>query len=283
MKRSRFETEGSYSEEASISSPLYVHLETLKCAEDGCVPCLHKIFPSGYHEDIPLPTNVRPEICPRSKQTISSLRYYSSTDKILTLGDGDMSFSRALAKGIRKDSTLSLSSAAHNYLIATTHESRSTLLGVYPQFLSIANDLSELGVEVRHEVDGTNLRKSFTERNYSQYFDYILWNFPCVRMPSGSDGQVSELDTNKLLLRGFFGNCAYLLKSESSGCRGGEVHVAHKTIEPFSWWGIEDIAKEFGFRCVGHIVFDKYLYPGYSNKKVLDNKSFPLHDARVSL
>jgi hypothetical protein len=31
----------------------------------------------------------------------------------------------------------------------------------------------------------------------------------------------------------------------------------------------------------GSIVFDRYLYPGYVNRKVLDKKSFPLHDARI--
>jgi hypothetical protein len=61
----------------------------------------------------------------------------------------------------------------------------------------------------------------------------------------------------------------------------GQLHVTHKTIEPFSWWEITQLAEECGLFLYCSIVFDRCLYPGYVNRKVLDKKSFPLHDART--
>ncbi|CAM9264164.1 unnamed protein product, partial [Ectocarpus fasciculatus] len=259
---------------------LLVHGETLSCFEGGCVACMYKIYPSGYVGDRKLPPNVRPEMCPRSTQQISTWTYYRSHHNILTLGDGDLSFSHALSTLLKEQIPRSVTVSN---LVATTHESKARLLEVYPQFSDILLQLDEKGVDVRHEVDATNLAPSLPHKKYTNHFDFIAWNFPCIRMPRGADGQVEELETNKQLLRYFFENCAYLLKNGKGDSEVGEIHLTHKTIEPFSWWGIEDIAKECGFKCVAKVVFDKYLFPGYVNKKVLDNKSFPLHDARVSV
>lgn len=260
---------------------VYLHDETLRCAEVGCTPCLYKIYPTGHCNEIKLPPNTRPEMCPRSKQAMSTWDYYKPHHHILTLGDGDLSYSCAIAKLI--DSKNQKQPRTSN-VVATTHESREQLLQVYPQFPAIDHQLRSIGADVRHGVDATALAATFPTDNYSNYFDFIIWNFPCIRMPKGADGQVEELETNKLLLRKFFENCAYLLKRQQDrSTPEGEVHLTHKTIEPFSWWGIEKIAADSGFQCRSKIVFDKYLFPGYVNKKVLDNKSFPLHDARVSV
>ena len=139
-----------------------------------------------------------------------------------------------------------------------------------------------MDVEYLNGVDATSLASSIPEERYGAYFDRIIWNFPCVRALYGADGQVTELEDNKRLLKLFFSNCEYLIKKPTDGVEfPGEVHIVHKTVEPFSWWDIVGIASDAGFYCRGTVVFDKYLYPGYVNKKALDNKSFPLHDARV--
>ena len=49
--------------------------------------------------------------------------------------------------------------------------------------------------------------------------------------------------------------------------------------QPFSWWRIVDLAAECGLKHLGSVAFDRCLYPGYVNRKVLDKKSFPVHDA----
>ena len=161
-------------------------------------------------------------------------------------------------------------------------------------------------------------------RAFAGRFDRVVWNFPCVPPPeegeggsgegegegegttsasgagAGEDGQSRELEANKELLRSFFRSCRPLLRNG-----GGEVHVVHKTREPFSWWNIPRLAAE-GFsgetveagegaravaagstgdqptplRYSGAVVFDRICYPGYTSKKVREGKrSFPTHDA----
>lgn len=134
-----------------------------------------------------------------------------------------------------------------------------------------------------HDVDATNLASNaYIHTNLLNRIDVVIWNFPCIRVDEGRDGQTNALQENQELLRKFFINISAYLKTNDGNSNDGctsEVHVTHKTIEPFCWWGIVDIAKANGFIVKGLIIFDRYNYPGYINRKVLDKKSFPLHDA----
>lgn len=56
-----------------------------------------------------------------------------------------------------------------------------------------------------------------------------------------------------------------------------------QTIEPFNWWNIPLINENSssGLLLLGSIIFDRCLYPGYINRKVLHSKSFPCYDAHT--
>eukprot|EP01031_Cornospumella_fuschlensis_P033989 gene33989-41132_t len=211
------------------------------------------------------PPNVRPETCPRSKlgeyAGLESLR--SST---LILGDGDFSFSLSIA---RSDPP-----RAKKYLVTSSYESKDTLLRIYSTAGHNIATLEDMGVQVLFNVDATNLSQCSVLEN--KVFRSIVWNFPCVCADHGADGQATELAQNQALVSGFFRNLSAFLHP-----RKGEVHVTHKTIEPFSWWGLKDLAQQQGFRCAFEVVFDKYNYPGYTNRKALDKKSFTCNDART--
>lgn len=241
---------------------------TYDCAAHNfCIPCFYKLFPSGKIQiaeaELQLPHNVRPELCPRSSgDSEYTSRIYSSKAKILTVGDGDLTFSRSLAQ-----------SFAHQ-LTATTHESHQSLLKTYPNAPEVLDALRSAGVTMFHEVDATNFESHAEVRTHK--FDIVIWNFPCVRIERGADGQVSELEQNQELLRLFFRSVRSILRPK------GEVHVTHKTIEPFSWWGLTTLAAAEGLQLFQTIVFDRCNYAGYTNRKVLDKKSFPCNDARVS-
>jgi 25S rRNA (uracil2634-N3)-methyltransferase len=208
---------------------LYIHETTLNCALNIlCIPCLYKINPLGkFGCNYIIPPNQRPENCPRSKK--DNLKYnglYKLKQKILTVGDGDFSFSLSICTGIE----LNKYKKSKKIIYTTSHESNESVLKTYPHSKDILDELTHLGAVILHEVDATNLQSNDTiNSNCINYFDIILWNFPCVRISRGADGQVNELEENKILLKGFFNNVRKFLKEN------GEIHVTHKTIEPFNW------------------------------------------------
>ncbi|GMF49958.1 unnamed protein product [Phytophthora fragariaefolia] len=183
---------------------------------------------------------------------------------ILTVGDGNFSYSLALARALGPDAGVTL--------LATSHESNQTVLDTYPDGEQILAELNAMPhVTVQHEVDATDA----DQIKQLGLFDRVIWNFPCVRAPRGEDGQNQEMEMNKQLLHGFFAHVGQMLTPS------GEVHVTHKTKAPFGQWGIEDIAKTNKLRHEQSVIFDRCLYPGYSNKKVLSKGSFPIWDSQT--
>jgi len=142
-------------------------------------------------------------------------------------------------------------------------------------FKGIEGSLSLLskskGVCILHEVDATNLSKS--KELIEGKYDRIIWNFPCVDTAQGQDGQNQQMEENKELLRNFF------LSSKSYLSLVGEVHILHKTKTAFTQWDIGVQAMTNGFFCVGKVIFDREIYPGYIPKKAQENKSFPVWDS----
>jgi 25S rRNA (uracil2634-N3)-methyltransferase len=207
----------------------------------------------------------------KSVPGVGKIGLYADNDRILTIGDGDFSFSASLAAQIHiralKESTK---------IVATSYESRESVFKTYPDSPKMIESLTSSGALVFHDIDARNLPEHTSLKSFRDYFDFIIWNFPCKGINRGRDGQVDEIEENKEMLRLFFLSCGCLLRPHS-----GEVHITHKTIEPFSWWNISEIAISCGWQHVASVVFDKYLYPGYTNRKALDKKSFPCADALV--
>ena len=252
---------------------LHVHCDTLRCAFARCVACCYKIV--VYRRPGLLP-NVRPEMClrfaaktqaePPAESSAHWIGLYDATDvkRILTVGDGNFSYSLALANA--------LCPAPGVQLVATSHESRTTVLETYPDGETILGALHAIpNVTVQHEVDATDAE----QMKALGQFDRVIWNFPCVRVPRGQDGQNDEMEMNKKLLHDFFAHVGHLLTP------GGEVHVTHKTKAPFGQWDMEHIAKINKLCHKQSVVFDRCLYPGYTNKKVLSKGSFPIWDSQT--
>ena len=72
---------------------------------------------------------------------------------------------------------------------------------------------------------------------FADAFECVRWNFPCIGrgLGEGQDGQNSEMEGNKELLRKF------ALSATRVIAPGGQVHVTHKTKPPYNHW---EIAKQ---------------------------------------
>jgi hypothetical protein len=182
------------------AQPLYVLIETLTCASRGCVSCCHKIL-AGEELPARAQPNVRPELCPRASGQVAVTRadgvgLYPADSFVLTVGDGDLSFSQALARSLGPD-----------HVTATTWETRQELLASYDRNVyGILKHLKETGVVVHHQVDAARLQDHFGTDEGG--WNSIVFNFPCVAPPTpGLDGQLAEIDQNQQLLE-MFGECA---------------------------------------------------------------------------
>lgn len=255
-------------------SGLFAQKETIRCAENGCIPCAYKLC----NFDVALDTlftkkvpNTRPELCPRTSDTHGKEGAfgYKSGMNVLTVGDGDFTFSLGLARIIGPNKS--------SKLVATSYESLETLIKVYPNIQETLKELRTFNVSIYFEVDATNLKETLPVKNVK--FHRISWNFPCTAISNGQDGQNKELVQNQNLIK------AFMKQSESYLSPGdGEIHMIHKTKPPYNQWSLEKVALEdYKEKCYveykGRIVFDQCLVPPYKPRKALDKKSFPVSDA----
>ena len=270
-KRGKTELASS-KEEALIErcgQKLFVLEETLDCAVNGkCIACIHKIC--AGEELLPgSKPNVRPESCLRAhsdrttKDDDSVIGLYPKGSRILTVGDGDLSFSLALVRVLGSSN-----------VIATTYESRASILASYPDTgAGNISELEELKCTIMHGVDAGNLEASFSI--LTDRFDFIVFNFPCIATAkAGEDGQTAEIVENQALLSRFGCGASKLLNPS------GFVHISHKTKAAFKNWGVTKYVCETSeLTPAGAVVFDRCVYPRYINRKARDRKSFPVSDA----
>jgi 25S rRNA (uracil2634-N3)-methyltransferase len=262
---------------------LYCNAETAACAMKLCVPCAYKIgnFDIAFDKSFnTLAPNQRPESCPRIKEPPAStldrvgIMGYRPGMNVLTCGDGDFSFSLAVARLLEVDES------SPSKLVATSYEMQDTLADVYPDFKDTIMELSDLGSQVFYTIDATKLEQTLPEEIQGMKFDRIVWNFPCTAVARGQDGQNEAMEENKDLVRRFVNNARKYLSV------GGEIHICHKTKPPFNQWKLEEVvvdACENGpeYSYLGRIVLDRASVPPYTPRKALDKKSFPCHDACV--
>ncbi len=266
---------------------LHTSTKTFQCAigkptSKPCIPCAYKIA----NFDIALDTsftrivhNVRPELCPRSKEQVGleGTFGYQKEMNILTIGDGDFTFSLALAR--------MLCGKAWK-IVATSYESKSTLQTVYPDINETIAELEGFRdqVKIEYGVDATKLSETLSSDSSKMKFHRIVWNFPCTAEMNGQDGQNDAMERNKNLITNFVRNSIEYLQSNTS-----EIQMIHKTKPPYDQWNIDTVAfegwssndEECPLEFKGRLVFDKCLLPPYTPRKALDRKSFSCHDACI--
>ncbi|MCL7050719.1 hypothetical protein MKW94_022777 [Papaver nudicaule] len=192
------------------------------------------------------------------------ITHYSSSHKILLVGEGDFSFSACLARAF--------GSAAN--MVATSLDSEETLSTRLPSSESYIQDLQGLGCLVLHNVD-VNLMSSssFYPQLARMKFHRIVFNFPHAGHFYMREHHHCVIQRHKNLLSGFFKSARKMLKKD------GEVHVAHRDDHPYNAWEIEELANEAGLILKEAVDFHSFQYVGYNCKRggsVRSNGSFPL-------
>lgn len=264
---------------------LYCYKATSACAVNNmCVPCAYKIgnfdiaFDKEFTSKAP---NQRPEGCPRILEPpegvpAGSLGYYPGMN-VLLCGDGDFSFSLAIARILSSNANTDESSQSN--LVATSYESNETLAEVYPNYVETIQELTDRAAKIHYNVDATQLKETLPEKLRNVEFDRIVWNFPCTAVARGQDGQNEAMEENKDLVRRF------VVSARQCLAQGGEIHICHKTKPPFNQWKLEDVVTSAcddpEYRYLGRVVLDRAVLPPYVPRKALDKKSFPCHDACI--
>eukprot|EP00249_Psilotum_nudum_P028934 c38962_g1_i1 orf=434-1408(-) len=181
--------------------------------------------------------------------------HYSTSQQILLVGEGDFSFSNALANAFGSASNL----------VATSLDSYDETTKKFTSVHVTLGNLLKLGAVVLHGIDATTMA---THRLLGQLsFDRIVFNFPHSGV-SGNESFSPKQEQQKHVIREhkelvllFFQNAAKLLRAN------GEVHVSHMVNHPYCEWKLEKQAAKNGLVLTDSCHFDLHQYPGYVNRR----------------
>ncbi|XP_048549718.1 heavy metal-associated isoprenylated plant protein 41-like [Triticum urartu] len=182
------------------------------------------------------------------EEEVKWLKHYSSTESILIVGDGDLSFSWALA--------IAFCSAEN--LVATSIDSYEDLTRKYSKAESNIFVLKMMGATILHGIDA-NTMKLHNDLKMRR-FDRIVFNFPHAGF-KGKEDRMDVINAHKKLVRGFLHNASHLIRPN------GEIHVSHKTGNPYDKWDIEELALGSSLIKVDQVSFRIEDYPGYNQKR----------------
>jgi len=176
--------------------------------------------------------------------------------RILTVGDGDLSFSRALLIHHRP-----------RLLEASVLDSEAALLRKYAE-----NDLPVLrenGIPVHTGIDITDPK---SVQVIGKKFDLIVFQFPLIpafASPEEFEPHLAHVSTNLLnrkLLRQFLIH-SFLYLLDEAGPR--ICYITSKEVKPYRQWNIEtSLNCGLAIPCLGSMPFEYSRFPGYRIRNV---------------
>ncbi|KAF4323705.1 hypothetical protein BBO99_00008755 [Phytophthora kernoviae] len=138
---------------------------------------------------------------------------------VLVVGDGNFSYARAF---LRANSSRIGNSTADNsqplHVTASSLDTESQLVEMYPRARGILDELHAGGVQVRHGVNATGLESySFQDEAHgSVLFDRIVFNFPHYAADGGvgNKNKRNKIHRHRQLLLEFFTSATQVLASD---------------------------------------------------------------------
>jgi 25S rRNA (uracil2634-N3)-methyltransferase len=201
------------------------------------------------------PTNANPST-PSSKKPPESLEPtipFSPEDKILLVGDGDLSFAASLVE--------------HHYCADVTatvlEKNLEELSEKYPHAGENVAKIEAEDSKVLYNVDATKMGP-FVHRkgkDSTGAMDRIIFNFPHV---GGKSTDVNrQVRYNQELLVSFFQRAMLSLAP------GGSIIVTLFEGEPYTLWNIRDLGRHSGLQVERSFRFQAGAYPGYHHARTL--------------
>lgn len=195
---------------------------------------------------------------------------FDPLDRILTIGDGDLSFSRSLVD-------------AHGCaaLLATTYDSAEEILEKYPQAQENKEAIEAEEQRVLHGVDATKLGQREVKKQAGGW-ERVMFNFPHV------GGKSTDVNRQVRYNQGMF-SLTFSLVARIADHIVLEMLVSffkavtpllapHGTVivtlfegEPYTLWNIRDLARHSGLEVQRSFRFQADAYPGYAHARTLGN------------
>ncbi|POM81368.1 Hypothetical protein PHPALM_674 [Phytophthora palmivora] len=192
----------------------------------------------------------------RSAASPQSLK--SRSRRILTVGDGNFSYSLALAKQHGNDPSLQLT--------ATSYDSYDELVAKYPECKRICAQLKDLGASVLHRVDATNICESLGVEQLKK-FDSVVFNHPHC----GEE----NVRRHQSLLSHFYSSALEVLEDNEED-EGNGILLTLAEGQPERWQAVER-ALSAGLRLhrqVDDVDNDEVFGLVYERKRHQNGKSF---------
>ncbi|GLJ48998.1 hypothetical protein SUGI_1033730 [Cryptomeria japonica] len=193
------------------------------------------------------------------------IMHYSDFHHILLVGEGDFSFSSALAKAF---------GSAEN-IVATSLDSREEVISSYNSGQNNLRSLEKRRAMTLHSADAKTMKKHEILRE--MLFDRIVFNFPHAGF-FGKENDNKLIKKHRHLLKMFFKNGMAMLNNM------GEIHVTHKEKDPYDKWKLVEQAETCGLLFKESVDFNKAEYPGYTNRRGAGRKigyTFHLGECRT--
>jgi len=180
--------------------------------------------------------------------------YINPNWRILTIGDGDFSFSLALSKLINPVQ-----------ITATIYDSEETLNNKYQTHKLL--QLKRAGVQVLTDFDVTD--KSTWQGVKTDEYDLVIFQFPLVPAFASAKKFRNSLSVNTLnraLLRAYLRNCFDCFLN-TNGAK--LAYITSKDVKPYIEWNIEHtLIDGLDINYIGKMEFDFDHFPEYQIRNV---------------